>query len=101
MESQTISALYAELIAPFPMELIELKPGKVNGKRALALAYADARAYQERLDQVVGPDNWSVEYRPLGAYAVLCRLTILGVVREDVGEVDVSREKNSADAGRG
>jgi hypothetical protein len=67
---------------------VEVKPGATSegtGK-ALALAYVDARHYQQRLDDVAGPENWSVEYRPVSERAVLCRLTILGVVREDVGE---------------
>ena len=46
------------------------------------------RAYQARLDEVVGPDGWSVGYRTLGDRAVICRLTVLGIAREDVGEAD-------------
>lgn len=89
MEQLTIADLYAELTAPFPLDYIELKPGAVSKDRskALALAYVDARAYMDRLDTVVGPDNWSVEYRPIASGSgIICRLTLLGIVREDVGE---------------
>jgi hypothetical protein len=86
----TITAVFAALCAPFPPELVELKPGAVaeDKKRALALAYVDARHYQARLDAVVGPDQWHVNYRPWGERAVICALTILGVTREDVGEAE-------------
>jgi hypothetical protein len=87
---QTIETVFAALCAPFPPELVELKPGVVaeDKKRALALAYVDARHYQARLDAVVGPDQWHVTYRPWGERAVICALTVLGVTREDVGEAD-------------
>src|SRR6266511_1043850 len=83
----TIDGVFAALCAPFPPELVELKPGTVaeDKKRALALAYVDARHYQARLDAVVGPDQWHVNYRPWGERAVICALTMLGVTREDVG----------------
>ena len=86
----TLTNAYPALTRPFPVHLVELKPGSLNQEktRALALAYVDMRAYQARLDEVVGPDGWSVGYRTLGDRAVICRLTILGVSREDVGEAD-------------
>ena len=57
---------------------VELKPGKVvdGGKRAL--------------DRVVGPEGWEVSYQSLGERAVICRLTILGIIREDVGEAEAN-----------
>jgi len=85
-----IDAVFAALCVPFPPELVELKPGAVaeDKKRALALAYVDARHYQARLDAVVGPGQWHVAYRPWGERAVICALTVLGVTREDVGEAE-------------
>lgn len=92
MDEQTgaVESLHVALSAPFPEELVELKPGAVaeEKRRALALAYVDARHYQARLDAVVGPANWSVAYRPWGERAVICALTVLGVTREDVGEAE-------------
>jgi hypothetical protein len=82
----------ADLARPFALDQVEVKPGATaqatddRPARALALAYVDLRAYQDRLDEVAGPENWSVEYRQLGNKSVICRLTICGVVREDVGE---------------
>lgn len=86
--------IITELSLPFPKDVIEIKAGATNAKakggtadKALALAYADARAYQDRLDLVVGPHNWTVSYTPLeGKAAFICRLTVCGVSKEDVGE---------------
>jgi hypothetical protein len=87
---RTIESVFTALCAPFPPELVELKPGAIaaDQKRALALAYVDARHYQARLDAVVGPDHWHISYRPWGERAVICALTVLGVTREDVGEAE-------------
>jgi hypothetical protein len=90
LSQQTLEAIYAALCEPFAPELIELKPGAIaeERKRALALAYVDARHYQARLDTVVGPGGWHVAYRPWGERAVICALTVLGATREDVGEAE-------------
>lgn len=38
---------------------------------------------------------WSVEYRPFGQNAIICRLTVCCVSREDVGEA-ASNDPNAA-----
>jgi hypothetical protein len=90
LELPPIDSIVAALSAPFPPEIVELKPGAVSEekKRALALAYVDARHYQARLDAIVGSSGWQVAYRPWGERAVICALTILDVTREDVGEAE-------------
>lgn len=90
MGRRTLNQIHATLCKPFPLWAVEVKPGATtkDKARALALAYVDPRQYQTRLDRLAGPDGWTVEYRPLNDRAVLCRLTILGVTREDVGECD-------------
>jgi hypothetical protein len=57
--------------------------------RGLVVAYIDARDVQDRLDQVVGAENWSdaytvVEINP-NRVSVECRLTVCGVTKSDVG----------------
>lgn len=83
----TLEELLPALTAPFAADQIELKPGALtrDRSRALALAYADTRVYQDRLDQVVGPAHWSIhlELTPVG---VVCALTICGVTKADVGD---------------
>jgi hypothetical protein len=83
----TLNDLLPELIRPFPSDLIDLKPAALNDARdrALALAYADPRAYQERLDAVVGLAAWHVAYQ-LTPDGVICTLTILDVTKADVGD---------------
>jgi hypothetical protein len=85
--------LYA-LSQPFNPVHITWKPGAFNRdkSKALALAYADLRAYMQRLDEVCGLD-WSVSYTPWGD-RIICNLTILDVTRSSTGEPDSQSEKS-------
>lgn len=73
---------------PFNVADVDFRPGATTGdkKKAIGLAYVDKRVYEDRLDDLIGPSNWSVEYRQLGDKGIICRLTIDGIAREDVGE---------------
>ena len=82
-----------ELRKPFDPSHVTWKPGAVKGDRALALAYADLRAYMNRLDEVCGVD-WSVAYEPWGDDRIICRLTILGVTRSSTGETTNEAERS-------
>ena len=88
--------IIGSLRAPFPWDVIEVRPGSVrkDGTGALALAYADPRVYMERLDTVVGREHWSVEFVPWGEHRIICRLTIFGVVKCSTGEAD-PKDKNA------
>lgn len=92
---RTLDAAAPLLAQPFPIDVVRLKPGAVasDKKRALGLAYVDSRAYQDRLDTVVGPGNWATTYRRLSDRSIICRLTILGVSREDVGEAETGENQ--------
>lgn len=57
--------------------------------------YLDADAIRDRLDEVCGPGGWAIDIEAAGDYAMICRLTILGVTRADVGEVDEKKRKDS------
>jgi len=102
--SKTWPQIFAELSAPFPDEEINWKPGALRKDHtaAIALAHLDARAVMDRLDAVVGPENWSDEYerteisiRKFDKTArdyyyekeegIVCKLTVLGVTKSDVG----------------
>ena len=67
------------LTALLPTSAIQWRAGATNDRdkptEALALAYIDARAVQERLDQVCGPEGWQDEYSPIQG-GFLCRLSI-------------------------
>ena len=87
-------SILTQLAAPFHPSRITWKPGAISGKKdkALALAYADVRGYQNRLDEVCGMD-WSVSYTPWGE-RIICHLTINGVTRSSTGEADSQSERN-------
>lgn len=86
--------ILAELRRPFHPSAVTWKPGAVtkDQTKALALAYADLRAYQNRLDEVCGMD-WTVTYTPWGE-KVICHLTIAGVTRSSSGEADSQSERS-------
>lgn len=64
---------------PFAISDIEWRVQQANAKGAKpwvkVLAYVDARAVQDRLDDVCGPGNWKDEYSHL-ANGVICKLSI-------------------------
>jgi hypothetical protein len=91
--SEQLNVVLEELRKPFPPSLISWKPVSIKGDRALALAYADARAYMNRLDSVCGTD-WSVSYEPWGSDRIICRLTIMGVIRSSTGETTNQAERS-------
>lgn len=78
-----------ELAAPFAPDEIQFRPGMVKGNRASALAFVDARAVMDRLDEVFGVEGWSDEYTVLADGSVTCRLKCLlagrSVTKQDVG----------------
>lgn len=77
------------LAAPFDMSEVKFKPQAVKGNRALALAYVDVRAIMDRLDNVVGVENWQDHYQLLPDNSVMCRLRVrIGdrwITKADVG----------------
>ena len=85
-------AVWLRLAEPFPEEEIHWRVEAVSKdkRRAMVVPYVDARAVLDRLDEAVGPEGWHDAYELLareeGVYAVKCRLTVLGVTKEDVGE---------------
>lgn len=86
---------FMKLAEPFREDEIEWRvqqSGKGNkGIWAKVLAYVSARAIMDRLDEVVGPENWQDEYAPGPGGGVLCRLSIyfgdgLWICKQDVAE---------------
>ena len=100
MEARLTAQMMEALAQPFAAEAIQWKPGATNGDktRGLALAYVDLRHYIARLNEVAGPD-WSDDYEvQAGGTVVLCRLTLAGVTRADVGEASSSDENTATTA---
>ena len=76
-----------ELAAPFPPEDLKTKPGRGGGH----ITYIDARTVAERLDQVVGPQNWHFDWLPMiltedAIHVVKGTLTIHGISKSDIGD---------------
>jgi hypothetical protein len=84
-----VQALTTALAAPFEPREVKHKPQMVKNNRCLAMAYIDARLIQDRLDEVLGVENWEDAYRILADGSVMCRLRCkLGdrwITKTDVG----------------
>jgi hypothetical protein len=84
-----LQAIAAALSAPFNPKDVKFKPQMVKNNRALAMAYIDARLIQDRLDEVLGVENWQDKYDFLPDGSVVCRLRLkLGgrwITKTDVG----------------
>ena len=69
----------ANFLLPFPPGDLEWRAGSVSkkGDKVQLLPYITARAVMDRLDNVVGPENWRAEYHktPIGE-GLECRLSI-------------------------
>lgn len=71
--------VWKRLREPFPERDIEWRVGSTTADKAsgLALPYVNARAVMERLDDVLGPENWSDSYRKVDwTRGWVCRLTL-------------------------
>ncbi|BAW01564.1 Rad52/22 double-strand break repair protein [Thermus thermophilus] len=98
--------VWRKLAEPFPPGEVQWRVEALSRdkKRALVVPYVDARTVLDRLDKVVGPEGWHDAYEVLSdaerqvkdergerrerLCEVKCRLTVLGVTKEDVGEGD-------------
>ena len=56
-------------------------------KRAQALAYAEPRVYEDRLNKLC-PGAWEVRFTPWGENRIICELSVHGVTRSSTGEFE-------------
>jgi hypothetical protein len=70
--------MFEKLAAPFNPEDLEWRAGATNAEKtkALALAYITSRAVMDRLDEVVGPQNWRDEYAPGPVGGLVCGISL-------------------------
>lgn len=86
------------LKVPFDPSAITFKPGATtrDKSKALGLAYASLRAYQDRLDEVFGC-GWDVSYMPWGADRIVATIVVMDgdicVSRSSTGEVTAEAGK--------
>ncbi len=90
--------LHDRLAEPFPANVLGWKAQSVKNNRALAVAYIESRDVMNRLDRVVGPENWWADFTPAGDGNVVCRLT-LRIGDREVTKVDVGGESDQPDGG--
>lgn len=95
MDNINWKVLLEQLSQPFQKDEISWRAGATSRdkKRAQALAYAEPRTYEDRLNQVC-PGDWSVKFLPWGETRLICELTIHGVSRSSTGEFD-SEKRNA------
>ena len=72
-----MSDLLKKLREPFRKKELEFRVGATNNDKSmgLALAYVQARAIQNRLDELFGVDGWTVSYKEISA-GFICSLSI-------------------------
>lgn len=90
--------LMGRLSAPFEVREVKFKPQSVKGSRALAMAYIDCRVVQDRLDAVLGVENWQDSYEITADGSVVCRLAIK-VGGEWITKTDVGSPSEQPDGG--
>lgn len=79
--------LLHRLAEPFDESDIKYRAGAVSRDKtkAIALAYAEPRIYEDRLNQLV-PGDWQVTFQPWGENRIICHLTIHSITRSSTGE---------------
>lgn len=85
--------MFEKLQALFPVSEIKWKPQALtqDKKRAMVVAYLDARAIMRRLDDVCGPFGWACQMRPAPNNQMSCAIGIKHSVvypGQDVPAVD-------------
>jgi hypothetical protein len=74
------------LSKPFPVAEVKVRPGPVKRDEtaALCLAYADWwTGYLPRLNDEIGPNNWSIDLEPWGTDQIIARMTAFdGLIRK-------------------
>ncbi len=91
----------SELLRPFEHDAHKWRVMNVTkkGDKASCAFYIDARDVMDRLDAVVGAENWSDKYTTLAIgenrWAIECTITIAGVSKSDVGEGDAPKDAYS------
>lgn len=87
-----------ELSKPFPVEKVQWRAGATtrDKKRAQALAYVEARDYEDRLNEILGGE-WSVTFKPWGDTRLICELTVQGATRSSTGEFEGDKKNAIAE----
>lgn len=69
------SEILSKLFAPFDADDVAFRPGYKTKNGFRVFLYLDKRSIRDRLDEVVGPFNWTAHYEPLNE-GFVCHLKI-------------------------
>jgi len=89
-ETGLTTKILKALSEPFPENEIGWKAQAFNQDktRALAVPHITARHVMNRLDEVVGPANWTTDFEFIpGVKAAKVMLTVFGITKSDIGFV--------------
>lgn len=81
-QENDLTELFRQLSEPFPASAIDWRVGSTtkDKSKGIALAYLQARPVMDRLDQVLGPENWQDIYDPImgnaGPVGFKCSLSL-------------------------
>lgn len=70
--------VFAKLKRPFPLNRVHWRVGATtrDKSKCIPLAYIDARDAMQRLDEVVGPENWQCRYPLADSGLLICEIGI-------------------------
>lgn len=91
-------SLAERLAEPFASQEVKWKAQVVRSNRALAVAYIDARAVEDRLDAIFGVDGWQDAYHPLPNGNVVCKLRVR-INNDWIEKSDVGSQSDQPDEG--
>jgi hypothetical protein len=90
VRAKTLAEAAATLRRPFVPDAIEFlviaSYPRENPNRGVVAPYIASVSVEERLDYAVGPEGWAAEFRAVDHNTVACRLTVLGVAKESIGQ---------------
>ena len=100
MDAQIALGRFTTEIIPFKWR-VQSHVNRKNIDLVRMIAYIDARDVAEKLDEVVGPENWSDEYYELKG-RIFCKISIRidgeFVGKSDVGTASSGTEKEKSEA---
>lgn len=83
---------WAELVSPFTADEIKIRilAWSKDRSRGRIVAYIEGNTIRDRLDTMVGYDNWTAKYTAVEAptATMVCELTIAGITKQNVGTGD-------------
>lgn len=73
-----VQEIFEKLSQPFPAKDLKYRVGNTfdNGSRGQLFVYVDARTIQDRLDEIIGCNNWQVSYQIFENTGVICNLEL-------------------------